>query len=63
MKGIIFALSVLLFCGCSFIIAEDQDISTYGIKKDEASRLTQEIERQKPENLTGVNFFPGENLK
>jgi len=63
MKGLVFVLGMVLVCGCSFIIAENQDISTYGIKKDEASRLTEEIQRQRPENLPGIDIFPGENLK
>lgn len=63
MKGLVFVLGVLLLCGCSFIIAEDQDISTFGIKKDEATSLTREIQRQRPEDLPEVKIFPGSNLK
>lgn len=63
MKGLVFVLGMLLVCGCSFIIAEDQDISSFGIKKEDASSLTQEIKRQRPENPTEVEIFPGANLK
>ena len=63
MKGLVFALCMLLLCGCSFIIAKDQDISTYGIKREDASTLTQEIKRQRPEGLSGADFFPEANLK
>jgi hypothetical protein len=63
MKGLVFALGMLLVCGCSFIVAEDQDISSFGIKKEDASTLTQEIKRQRPEDLSGADFFPGANLK
>ena len=63
MKGLVFALGMVLLCGCSFIVAEDQDISSFGIKKEDASSLTQEIKRQRPENLPEADFFPGSNLK
>jgi hypothetical protein len=63
MKGLIFALGVLLFCGCSFIVAEDQDISSFGINKEDASSLTQEIKRQRPEEPREIKLFPGANLK
>ena len=63
MKGWVFAVGVLLLCGCSFIVAEDQDISSFGIKKDEAATLKKEIERQRPEGLSGVDIFPPAHLK
>jgi hypothetical protein len=63
MKGLAFVLGILLFCGCSFIVAKDQDVSSFGIKKDEASSLTREIQRQRPEGLPGAEFFPEPNLK
>ncbi len=63
MKGLVFVLGMLLVCGCSFIVAEDQDISSFGIKKDDAASLTQEIKRQRPENPPEVDIFPGANLK
>lgn len=63
MKGFVFVLGIVLFCGCSFIIAEDQDISSFGMKKEDASSLTQEIKRQRPENPTEIDLFQGTNLK
>ena len=63
MRGLLLVLSLALFCGCSFIVADDKDISSYGIKKDEASSLTREIQRQRPEGLPGGEFFPESNLK
>jgi|GEM_PF-5393836 len=63
MRGLVFALGMLLVSGCSFIIAEDKDISSFGINKEEASSLTQEIKRQRPENPREVNIFPPSHLK
>ena len=63
MRVLAFVLGVLLFCGCSFIVADDKDISSFGIKKDEASSLTQEIKRQRPEEPREFKLFPGANLK
>ncbi len=64
MKGLLLLLlALVLISGCSFIIAEDQDISTFGIKKEDASSLRQEIQRQRPENPQGVDLFPGTVLK
>lgn len=63
MKVLVCGLGLLLFCGCSFIVAEDQDISSFGINKDEATSLTQEIKRQRPEEPREFKLFPGANLK
>ena len=63
MKGLAFALGLFLFCGCSFIVADDKDISTFGMNKDEATSLTQEIKRQRPEEPREFKLFPGANLK
>ncbi len=57
MKVLALALGLVLFCGCSFIIAKDQDISTYGINKEDAAKLTEEIQKQRPENLTNYEFL------
>ncbi len=64
MKGLAaILLGMFLLSGCSFIIAEDQDISSFGMKKDEATSYTREIQRQRPENLPGSDYFPSPNLK
>lgn len=63
MRGLVCVLGMILLCGCSFIVAKDQDVSSFGIKKDEASALTREIQRQRPEDLPGADFFPQPNLK
>lgn len=54
MKRLIFLLMLIFISGCSFIVMdviEEGNFKTFGIKKDDASKLTKEIERQKPKDL------------
>ncbi len=39
---------------------EDENLKTIGIKKEDASKLTQDIEKQRPGNLTEIRVMQKE---
>ena len=49
MKRLAFLLIITMICGCSFIMGEDQGLKTVGISRDDATKLNQDIETQRPD--------------
>jgi hypothetical protein len=44
-------------CGCSFIVTEDNNLKTFGIKKEDASDLARRIDEQRPKNVTEIHIM------
>jgi len=49
MKRVAFLLIIAMICGCSFVMTKDQDMKTIGITKDDASKLNEDIDTQRPD--------------
>ena len=57
MRLFISLLIITTFCGCSFIMNENENMKTIGIRKDDATKLTDNIDKQRPDNLSEIKIM------
>ena len=60
MRRWIYLLIVTLICGCSFVLSEDQNLKTVGIRKEDANNLTKTIENQRPDKPREIRILQKE---
>ena len=60
MRRLVYLLIITLICGCSFIMSENEDLKTIGISRDNASKLNQDIETQRPDAPAEIRILQKE---